>query len=195
MRVGVKGFVQGAGDNLPREFPLRRKGTFLSKIILQCLQILRDVFLVEFERLAVKLWVGVELYGWVHLPDVVKHLGVFEQRVILVDHIRECRVYDPPLTPCDLFCEPETLCRPHVPFDNPTVVFVKLPDPRQPSLCFLQVGAEVEPGLPSFFVTEATLIPSNIRAVTPLGIRSEITVACRHERGPHGSLFAECGPS
>ncbi len=47
LRVGVEGFVQGAGDDLPREFPLRRKGTFPSKLTLQCLQILRDVLLLS----------------------------------------------------------------------------------------------------------------------------------------------------
>ena len=47
LRVGVEGFVQGTGDDLPREFPLRRKGTFLSKLTLQCLQILRDVLLLS----------------------------------------------------------------------------------------------------------------------------------------------------
>jgi hypothetical protein len=62
---------------------------------------------------------------------------------------------------------------------RPTCTPEKISDPHESSLGLRQVGAEVEPWLPPWFVVRAALIPPDVRAIRPVasGQRSRLRVA------------------
>jgi hypothetical protein len=126
--VGVQGFMELARNELAGEFGLRRKCAFFPEFPLERVQMPIYVVPVEFQGLGIDLGVCLELDGRKHLPNVVVHLRIFEERVVRLHHFGEGRIDDAPSALCDFLCEGEGERSPEVALREPAVVFVKLLD-------------------------------------------------------------------